>query len=75
MVRAGASIRAYLNGDTAAEILGEMSATCPPDCGEVFIGGRNDGFASFEGKICEAAVYGRALTPEEVARHYAAAGE
>jgi len=75
MVRAGASVRVYFNGDTAAEISGEVSATCPADCGEVFIGGRNDGFANFEGKICEVAVYGRALTPDEVARHYAAAGE
>jgi len=39
-----------------------------------FIGGRNDNFANFAGKIDEVAVYDRVLAPEEVARHYAASG-
>jgi len=40
----------------------------------VFVGGRNDGFGCFAGKVAEAAIYDRALAPEEVVRHYRAAG-
>jgi len=36
----------------------------------LFVGGRNDDFANFAGKIGEVALYDRVLTPDEVARHY-----
>jgi hypothetical protein len=39
----------------------------------LFIGGRNDGAANFEGKIDEVAVYDRALTADEIAAHVRAA--
>jgi hypothetical protein len=64
----------YLNGSTLPEISSELAVGCPAGVGQIFVGGRNDNFANFEGKIDEVAVYPRALTPEEVAKHFAAAG-
>ncbi len=58
----------YLDG--AIEIEGK--AERGPD-GPLFLGGRADGTASFEGRIDEAAVYRRALTAEEAAAHFKAA--
>jgi len=37
------------------------------------IGGRNGSSGVFYGKICEASIYHRALTPEEITKHYSAA--
>jgi len=73
MVRDGKKVTVYLNGKTPPEICGEAEVGFPPGTKEVFIGGRNDNFANFEGKIDEVAIYGRALSAEEVAEHCAAA--
>ena len=60
LVRDGRKVAVYLNGNTE------------PDGPErLFVGGRNDNFANFAGKIDEVAFYDRVLTPDEVARHYA----
>ncbi len=75
MVREGRRVQVYLNGKAAAEISGEAQAPVPADSTEVFVGGRHDGAATFEGRVDEVAVYDRPLSAEEVARHYAAAGE
>ena len=36
---------------------------------KIFLGGRNDNFANFSGKIAEAAHYDRALDAEENSSH------
>lgn len=73
LVRDGKQVTAYLNGNPAPEIAGEAQVSLPPDAKEVFVGGRCDNFANWEGKITEVALYGRALSAEEVTRHYEAA--
>jgi hypothetical protein len=73
LVRDGRNVTIYLNGDPEPEITGEADMAEPPGAEHVFIGGRNDSFANFVGKIDEVAVYDRALTPHEVARHSAQA--
>jgi len=72
LVRDGRNVRVYLNGNRQPEIAGEIDVTVPANGTELFIGGRNDNFANFEGKIDEVAVYDRALSAEEVSAHYRA---
>jgi hypothetical protein len=74
LVRDGKNVTVYLNGNTRPEIAGEATSADKLDAKQVFVGGRSDGAFSFEGKIAEVAVYGRALSADEIARHYAAAG-
>ena len=74
LVRDGKKASVYLNGRTPPEMSGEAAPGFDPAVVQVFLGGRNDGFADFEGKIDEVAVYPRALAPDEIARHFAAAG-
>ena len=72
MVRDGEAVRVYLDG--RLEIDGKAAA-CEASRGpQLFLGGRNDGFANFEGRLDEAAVYDRALAPAEIAAHVASAG-
>jgi hypothetical protein len=59
--------RVYLDGALEIESKAETA-------GPLFLGGRADGTANFEGRIDEAAVYDRVLTPEEIAAHFKAAG-
>ena len=73
LVREGTRVRVHLNGDRKPEIEGVAAPGDPSMPPDLFIGGRNDGFAPFEGKIDEAALFDRALPPEEIARHFAAA--
>ena len=70
-VREGKRVTVYLNG--APELAGAAESVPGARGAEIFIGGRNDNFANFEGKIDEAALYSRALTAKDVAAHYAAA--
>ena len=72
LVRKGAQVSVYLNGGAAPEIAGRADVAPGGPFRQVFIGGRSDNFANFEGKIDEAAVYARALTADEVAAHYTA---
>ena len=58
--------RVYLDG--ASEIEGKSEPGGP-----LFLGGRADGAANFEGRIDEAAIYDRVLTAEEIAAHFKAA--
>ncbi len=71
-VRNGKSIRVYLNGNSDAEICGEVALN-PEGTEAIFIGGRSDNLFNFEGKIDEAALYDRALSSEEMTAHYRAA--
>jgi hypothetical protein len=73
LVRDGRRIAIYLNGNAVPETSGEMEKGYPDGVTQVFVGGRNDSFANFEGKIAEVSVYDRALASEEAVRHYKAA--
>ena len=73
VVRDGNRVAVYLNGNPQPEITGQLSSRVA-GASQILIGGRKDGSSGFEGKIAEAAVYGRALDADEIARHYAAAG-
>ncbi len=72
LVRDGPRLTVYLDGEPQAEISGQVGD--PASGGQrLFIGGRGDGTARFEGRIDEVAVYTRALTPQELTRHLQAA--
>ncbi|MHB8862873.1 MAG: ThuA domain-containing protein [Pirellulaceae bacterium] len=74
LVRDGAKVCVYLNGNPQPEIAGEVAPSSELATHQVIVAGGGDGRASFEGKFCEVAFYGRALPAEEIVRHYAAAG-
>ncbi len=70
-VRRGEHVEAYLNGRK------EIGGTLKPTYGkadDVFIGGRNDNFANFEGRLDEAALFNRTLSPVEVGALFESAG-
>jgi len=73
LVRNATKVTVYLNGATTPEISGQASIGFPLGAMQLFIGGRCDNFANFEGKIDEVAVYDRSLSANEVAKHYDAA--
>jgi hypothetical protein len=74
LVRDGDHVRVYLNGRTEQpEIDGTAKWTIPASLEQLFVGGRNDRTANFEGRLDEVSVYDRALTPDEVAKLYEAA--
>ena len=70
-VRRGMNVEAYLNGKR--EIAGELSPTYL-GAHDVFIGGRNDNFANFEGRLDEVALFNRALGAVEVGALFDSAG-
>jgi hypothetical protein len=74
LIRAGDQVRVHLNGHPEPELIGR--ATVDPRLAgtEWYFGGRSDHFANLEGKLAEAAIYDRALSADEVARHFEAAG-
>ncbi len=79
LVRAGREVRIHLNGRKQPDARGELEITYPrgdTSAGknpELIVGGRNDNFANFRGIVDQVAVYDRALTAEEITRHYGAA--
>ncbi len=75
LVRDGEDVQVYLNGHTDPEIAGPASINPLPTNNDWFFAGRNDAFANLEGKLSEVALYDRALTPDEVARHYQCAAK
>jgi hypothetical protein len=74
LVRDGEKVRAYLNGQAKPDIDGNSAADSRSISNEWLFGGRSDNFNNFEGKMSDIAIYARALSPQEVIRHYAAAG-
>lgn len=72
MVRDGERVTVYLDGSATQEIRGTARTAGADRTGQVFIGGRNDRFSNFEGRLDEVAVYARALSADEIARHHAA---
>jgi hypothetical protein len=69
LVRDGSKASVYLDGTVELACDAEAAAAGSP----LWIGGRADGRAGLEGKIDEVAVYGRALSADEIAAHVAAA--
>ncbi|MDB4664526.1 HEAT repeat domain-containing protein [bacterium] len=74
MVRQNQKITVYLNGDPEPEIVGDLPVEYPDDCKQILIGGRADNFANLQGMMEEVALYDRALTTDEIKKHFAAAG-
>lgn len=74
LVRDGKRAAVYLNGNPVPEIMGEIDSGVRPDSQTVFLGGRSDNVANFEGKLDEVALYDRSLGPAEIAEHFRAAG-
>jgi hypothetical protein len=65
LVRSGGTVRVYLNGWAEPEI--EMDVTAAGgSIDELFLGGRSDGAANWEGRLDEVALFNRALTPDEI---------
>jgi hypothetical protein len=69
IVREGDRATLYLDGREDAS--GRLPITRPA-APALFLGGRSDGFASFEGKLTEAALFDRAIGPEEASALHAA---
>ena len=65
LVRSGEKVRVFLNGQTEPEIEMDDTAT-GGSIDELFLGGRSDGAANWEGRLDEVALFNRALTPDEV---------
>ena len=74
LVRDGTKVTVYLNGNKTPEIQAEAKIGLPAGIDRLFLGGRNDNLFNLEGRICDAAVYDRALSADEVAAHYKASG-
>jgi hypothetical protein len=72
MVRSGETVSLYLNGDLKRGASGTSKLGYKSGVGLVFVGGRRDNFANFQGQLQEVAVFDRSLTGDEVAAHYAA---
>lgn len=73
LIRHGRQVTVHLNGNPTPEISGEFAITRPAEATQIFFGGRNDGFASFEGKLSEVALYDRVISADELRTHYQAA--
>ena len=75
LTRNGRHIVVHLDGNDRPEIAGDVAAGQGSGLATIFLGGRHDQEATFEGKIDEVAVYDRPLTPAEIVEHFRAAGE
>jgi len=73
LVRDGRRVVVYLDGEPTPELAGEVELGAAQPGGQVVVGGRTDRDATFEGKICEVAIYNRALSAEEAHAHWKAA--
>ncbi len=57
LVRQQDQVRVYLNFEEKPIISGRASVTRPKDCSDVFVGGRSDKVANFEGRVADVAIY------------------
>lgn len=71
LVRDGQQVTVYLDGKPA--IQGTTKTAASTNASWLSLGGRHDHQDTFEGKLDEVAVYARALSADEVARHFAVA--
>ena len=74
LVRDGQRVAVYLNGNPDPEITGRVEPAARQDAEQIFLGGRADREATWEGKLDEIAIYNRALSPEEIRRYHELAG-
>ena len=74
LVRNGRKITVYLNGNARPEVEGEFELATGLAGGQIFLGGRSDSYANFEGKLDEVAVFDRVLSADDVAALYKASG-
>lgn len=72
LVRDGRRAAVYLDGKLEME--GQTEATALGGVGQFFLGGRSDNTANWEGRLDEVAVFDRALTADDIARHCTAPG-
>jgi hypothetical protein len=72
LVRSGTEVSTWLDG--RQEFSGAAGVNRTAGMAQVFVGGRCDNTANFEGKIDEVAIYDRALTSGEIQRHYSTSG-
>jgi len=71
LVRTKQGATLYLNGQR--EDARDFQSPLPPERSALWLGGHHNGTSSFEGKLDEVAVYARALTAEEIRKHFDAA--
>lgn len=64
LVRDGAAVRVYLNGNLEIDATASTANLAPLE--QCFFGGRNDNHSNWEGRLDEIAVFNRALKPDEV---------
>ncbi|MHB8969945.1 MAG: LamG-like jellyroll fold domain-containing protein [Pirellulaceae bacterium] len=57
LVRRGEQVAVHLNGDAQPVFSGNVSVTRPAESRDVFVGGRSDNFANFEGRLAEVAIF------------------
>lgn len=67
-VRDGERVRIYLNGNESPEIETTAPAGFPAELRELFLGGRCDNVANWEGRLDEIAIFDRALTAQDAAQ-------
>ena len=72
LVQKPAHVDIYLDGNPRPEISGKVPSAANVRLDSLSIGGRDDGLASFEGKIDEVALFDRALTAAEITGHFQA---
>jgi hypothetical protein len=70
VVRKGKSISIYLNGQAKPDAAGTANRGFKTGVEQIFIGGRRDNFANFNGQIRDVAIYNRALDGKQIAEHF-----
>lgn len=73
-VRSGSRVTVYLDGRAEPEIQGDLAGPLRSGPTTLWLGGGAGREYSWEGRLDEVAVYGRALTAEEVVTHFRASG-
>lgn len=73
-VRDRSEVRIYLNGNPEPEVAGVAEIDYNTKQSKLFVGGRNDQFANFQGQMGGVAVFDRVLSPAEITQHYQASG-
>jgi hypothetical protein len=71
MTREGDKVSLYVNGKL--DVQGNITRTFVESDPLITVGNRNDRFSGLEGKMAEAAFYNRALTIEEIEKHWKSA--
>lgn len=74
LVRSGNRVLVYLDGRSEPEIEGVAEMTGVLDAGQIFVGGRSDGFGGLEGKIDEVALFDRVLDGRTIAAQFESSG-